>query len=382
MVPSEYVGKEHTFLKHLILKEYLEGWSHKMASRSKYVGRLTLFYVDCFSGPWKSSSEQHSDTSIYIALRALNEAHKLWVKSGYNIETNAIFVEKNKKSFDELEQLVSKEKHDVQVFTFLGEFGSYVQHIQNIVSDNPALLFVDPTGWKGASMKYIAPLTNSRFRDVIINVMFDHINRFKDAELKFIRQQMEDFFEETLKPDLSEDDLMSLYRKNIKSKCRLSYSADLIIPHPTKYRTKYRLVIGGNHSEVIRLFRDIESNVTGNIASILRAEVKDRKRFEDTGQFKMELGDAKDHTPYEEARLLGLCQTRRDIKRVLMKYTKISFEKIWPILLERNHITFMDLKNLVKEMLEDDLVILNKSKSERSIKDYHILELQKQTRRE
>lgn len=377
MIPDEYIGKEHTFLKHLILKDYLEGWSHKMASIYKYVGKLSLFYIDCFSGPWKSSSEQHSDTSIYIALQALNEAHKTWVKNGYNIETNAIFIEKNKKSFDELESLVTKEKKNVRVFTFLGEFGNYVQHIQTIINDNPVLLFVDPTGWKGASMKFIAPLVNSRFRDVIINVMFDHINRFKDAELKFIRQQMEDFFEETLKPDLSEENLMSLYRKNIKNKCRLSYSADLIIPHPTKYRTKYRLVVGGNHPEVIRLFRDIESKVTGNIASILRAEVKDRKKFEDTGQFKMELGDAKDHTPYEEARFFGLHQTSRDIRKILMKYGKISFEKIWPILLERNHITFNDSKNLIKEMLEDDLIIQNKSKSERSIKDYHILELKK-----
>jgi three-Cys-motif partner protein len=327
MIPNAYIGKEHTLLKHLILKDYLEGWSHKMASISKYVGKLSLFYVDCFSGPWKSSSEEHSDTSIYIALRALNEAHKTWIKNGYNIEMNAIFVEKNKRSFDELENLVNIEKQNVKVFTFLGEFGNYVQHIQSIVNDNPLLLFVDPTGWKGASMKFIAPLVNSRFRDVIINVMFDHINRFKDAELKFIRQQMEDFFEETLKPDLSEEELMSLYRKNIKNKCRLNYSADLIIPHPTKYRTKYRLVVGGNHPEVIRLF--------------------------------------------------GLQRTKRDIRKVLMKYGKISFEKIWPILLERNHITFNDSKNLIKEMLEDDLIIQNMSKSERSIKDYHILELKK-----
>lgn len=377
MIPNAYIGKEHTLLKHLILKDYLEGWSHKMASISKYVGKLSLFYVDCFSGPWKSSSEEHSDTSIYIALRALNEAHKTWIKNGYNIEMNAIFVEKNKKSFDELESLVDIEKQNVNVFTFLGEFGNYVQHIQSIVNDNPLLLFVDPTGWKGASMKFIAPLVNSRFRDVIINVMFDHINRFKDAELKFIRQQMEDFFEETLKPDLSEEELLSLYRKNIKNKCRLNYSADLIIPHPTKYRTKYRLVVGGNHPEVIKLFRDIEYKVTGNIASVMRAEIKDREKFENTGQFKMELGDAKDHTPYEEARLFGLQRTKRDIRKILMKYGKISFEKIWPILLERNHITFNDSKNLIKEMLEDDLIIQNMSKSERSIKDYHILELKK-----
>jgi three-Cys-motif partner protein len=375
MIPDDYIGKEHTFLKHLILKEYLEGWSHKMASISKYVGKICLFYVDCFSGPWKSSNEQHSDTSIYIALHALNEAQKLWIKSGYNIETNAIFIEKNKKSFDELESLVTKEKQNVKVFTFWGEFGNYVQHIQSIVNDNPVLLFVDPTGWKGASMKYIAPLVNARFRDVIINVMFDHINRFKDAELKFIRQQMEDFFQETLQPDLSQEDLMSLYRKNIKNKCRLIYSADLIIPHPTKYRTKYRLVVGGNHPEVIRLFRDIESKVTGSVASVMKAEIKDRKKFEDTGQFKMELGEVQDHTIYEDYRLIGLHQTKRDIKKILTKHGKMTFEKIWPLLLERNHITLKDLKNLTKEMLEDDLIIQNKSKSERSIKDCHILEL-------
>jgi hypothetical protein len=62
---------------------------------------------------------------------------------------------------------------------------------------------VDPKGWKGAAMTYIAPLARRPGRDVMINVMFDHINRFKDTQLTFIRAQMQDFFGHPLPPQLS-----------------------------------------------------------------------------------------------------------------------------------------------------------------------------------
>jgi protein gp37 len=39
-----------------------------------------------------------------------------------------------------------------------GEFGAHVSTIQELIGTDPAFLFVDPNGWKGAAMTYIAPL--------------------------------------------------------------------------------------------------------------------------------------------------------------------------------------------------------------------------------
>lgn len=375
MIPEEYYGREHTYLKHLILKKYLESWGYKISSISKYEN-ISLFYVDCFSGPWKSANVQHKDTSIYISLKELNSVTDFWRKRGYPISTNAIFVEKNKNLFLELEELVNREKKNINVITFCGEFGDYVKQIKNIIKSNPALLFIDPTGWKGASMKYIAPLVDARYRDVIVNVMVDHINRFKDSErLSFIKKQMEEFFEEKLRSGLNEEDLMSIYRKNIKQKCGLVYAADLVIPYPTRLRTKYRLVVGGKHPEVIKLFRDIEENITGELCALIKAEVKDRQKLEKTGQLSLDLGEVRDYTTYDDINYIGKQEAGKELLDLLQENDHLYFKDIWPTLLEKYHITYSDLKNIVKEMTVSKINIRNKMPNDRTIKDDHSLAL-------
>jgi hypothetical protein len=64
----------------------------------------------------------------------------------------------------------------------------------------------------------------------MVNVMFDHINRFKDAPLEFIRSQMQDFFgldDGQLESDLTEEELMKFYREQLKLKCHIKLAADL-----------------------------------------------------------------------------------------------------------------------------------------------------------
>jgi hypothetical protein len=65
---SLYKGKEQTYLKHLVLENYLERLSWIIGSGSDY-GKIC--YVDGFSGPWKSGSEDYGDTSIRISLDIL-----------------------------------------------------------------------------------------------------------------------------------------------------------------------------------------------------------------------------------------------------------------------------------------------------------------------
>ena len=57
---SLYKGKEQTYLKHLVLENYLERLSWIIGFGSDY-GKIC--YVDGFSGPWKSGSEDYADTS-------------------------------------------------------------------------------------------------------------------------------------------------------------------------------------------------------------------------------------------------------------------------------------------------------------------------------
>lgn len=83
-VPPEYVGREHTWLKHRVLQLYVEGWAHKLASlaRSRAV---RLWYVDCFSGPWKARGQDLRDTSISIGLQALESAAHTWASAQFGV---------------------------------------------------------------------------------------------------------------------------------------------------------------------------------------------------------------------------------------------------------------------------------------------------------
>ncbi len=48
MNPEDYIGKEQAFIKHNLLKSYLE-------RLFMIVGRYEekILYVDCFAGPWQ-----------------------------------------------------------------------------------------------------------------------------------------------------------------------------------------------------------------------------------------------------------------------------------------------------------------------------------------
>lgn len=61
--PDAYEGREQTYLKHFVLKNYLERVAYNIFSFQD-----NFAYVDCFSGPWKSGSQSYEDTSFKIAI--------------------------------------------------------------------------------------------------------------------------------------------------------------------------------------------------------------------------------------------------------------------------------------------------------------------------
>ena len=66
----EYAGREQTLAKHFILEKYLQSLAFKLLLG----GYPTLTYVDGFSGPWESRTDDYSDTSFMIAIRVLKDA--------------------------------------------------------------------------------------------------------------------------------------------------------------------------------------------------------------------------------------------------------------------------------------------------------------------
>ncbi|MDA8219164.1 MAG: three-Cys-motif partner protein TcmP [Dehalococcoidales bacterium] len=347
-IPQEYEGREQTYLKHRVLTEYLVGWAHKRGSGGRY-GPIRLWYVDCFAGPWKTEAHDLNDTSVAIGLQALRDAAETWRAKAGRIELSAIFVEKNPRSYQRLVEYLEKNRGDVRVEALNCEFGDAVSKIDQLVGQDPAFLFVDPTGWKGAAMNYIAPLAAKHGRDVLINVMFDHIQRFKAHPQEKLRQQMREFFgltDSDVPATLTEEELFALYGSNVREKCRVEYVADLAIRHPSKDRTYFRLVVGGHHPAVIELFRNIERKVCGLEAGAVAEEV--RKRGEAQGSLFEQVPDVDDR--YAQLRDEGMDAAPGDVAALLESAGPRPYAEVWAHVLQRRHITRKDLNEVLVEL--------------------------------
>lgn len=350
-IPAEYHGREQSFLKHRVLQEYLALWGRKIGSLARR-GPLTLWYVDCFAGPWQSQDEALTDTSIHIGLEALEEAARIWRDNGHAVSVSAVFVEKDRGAYARLRRYLDEREGLVRAFAFEGEFGQHVGEIASRLGDDPAFVFVDPTGFKGVEMGFIRPLLEKRMREVLVNVMFNHINRFKDDTRGFLRAQMRAFFglaDEDLPEGLSEIELLRTYRQNLKTTCNVSYAADLAVPHPTKHRTWFRLVIGGKHPDVLRVFREVESRVVGDEASSIRTAARARKTEADTGQISLLGGRA---APDQDAWYASANEGDKiavidDLLALLDRDGRLPYQRVWPRLLEERHLTESELGRLI-----------------------------------
>ncbi len=172
-----YVGREQTQAKHFILRQYLQTLAFKLLQGQHSV----LTYVDGFSGPWESKTEDFSDTSFMIAIGVLKDALKRLKNDGKKREIRCFFVEQNLSAYRRLNGAVMAH-HDpangIYIDTFHGPFEQAIPAILEFVGRSFALTFIDPTGWTGYGFDKTAPILRHRPGEVLVNYMFDHINRF------------------------------------------------------------------------------------------------------------------------------------------------------------------------------------------------------------
>lgn len=370
-----YRKREQTLVKHRTLNLYLEKWAHKLFSPALKGRFIRIWYVDCFAGPWQSVDEELRDTSPAIALQILNKAVDSWRDRGCNVEAGAIFVEKNPEAFDRLHAFVQANRGSVRAYAYKGEFRSHIAEIEKRLQSDAAFIFVDPTGWTGAEMEFIRPLVTKPLRDVLVNVMWDYLSRFKEHPEEEQRTQIARFCGCEIRPGLSEEQLMEIYRNQLKQVCGLKYVADLIVQYPLQERTYFRLVVGGHHGEVIRLFRNIEQKVIGEEAPVLRAEAKEADRLERglDPSFLGVLTTTGDHLYAADHR-----KSRERAKELLLKISKDherkTYAEVWPRILEQCRMTESDLGRLVLEMRDEGVFqILGMTGRQRTLRDEHVL---------
>jgi three-Cys-motif partner protein len=261
---ADYIGKEQTFAKHLILQGYLREWAFKLLQAFR--GR-PLYFVDAFSGPWRSEGEAYTDTSFHIALTVLSSVVGDLTARSVPCDVRAYFVEKNPTLHAELQRAVAAFP-TIRSTVRQGLFEAHASSIAQDIADGFAFVFVDPTGWSGMPIPTLAPILKGRNREVLVNVLAYAINRHIGDRRPKILESFDNLFGDTgWREELAalrasgktiEEAVLGLYLQRLKAACHFKHVTSTRVLWPGLDRTYFHLVYGTNSWAGIEVFRKAE----------------------------------------------------------------------------------------------------------------------------
>ena len=257
-----YFGREQTRAKHFILKSYLQALAFKVLSFSD------IAYVDGFSGPWETKTEDFSDSSFMIAIRVLRDAQEqVRERTGRQRLIRYFFSESDPEAYAQLKQAVAEFHQPTRGFeirTYEGKFEEAVAEIQSFVGASFPLVFIDPTGWKGYPFDKIRPLFTRSKCEVLINFMYDFINRFSYSSDQEIIDSMAPILGGPDWPNRLDADfprglaVEKLFRETLKSSGDFRFVVSTKIDKATSERPHFFIAYGTKSADGLKTFRQTE----------------------------------------------------------------------------------------------------------------------------
>lgn len=290
-VPENYRNREQTYVKHHLLRIYLERL-FMIIGQSQRIIR----YVDCFSGPWNEQDENLHDTSISISLGIMQKCLAGLKRMGKSVKFHALFIEKDQGAFEKLEAYLSEHNSpDIISTAQNGEFYDLRKKILDWCGkDDFTFFFIDPTGWKKVvEISTLEPFLKRSNSEFLINFMYDFLLR-THTQSSFQEDIQEIFggIPDTvgMNPEQKEAHLIELYRTQLKkiapSRGGVPRSAHVPILYPRRDRTLYHLVYLTRHAKGITVFMDASEKLE-LIQRRIRAEAKQDNREKFTSQLEL-----------------------------------------------------------------------------------------------
>jgi three-Cys-motif partner protein len=261
-VTDPYSGREQTKAKHFILKSYLQALAFKVLTFSD------ITYIDGFSGPWETKTNNFSDSSFMIAISALKDAQKkIFERKGVRRRIRCFFSENNAEAFVQLERAVAPFHTPAEGFeikTYHGKFEDAVDIAQSFIGNSFPLIFIDPTGWTGYPLDKIKSLFSRDKCEVLINFMYEFINRFAYSGDKDIVASMAPIlggpdWPNRLEPSLQRGLAVErLFRETLKAAGGFKYVISTKIDKSTADRPHFFITYGTKSADGLKTFRQIE----------------------------------------------------------------------------------------------------------------------------
>jgi three-Cys-motif partner protein len=281
-VTDAYFGREQTKAKHFILRRYLQALAFKVLNFSD------ITYVDGFSGPWETKTEDFSDSSFMIAISVLQDAQRQILERGQRRRIRCFFSESDPKAFAQLDEAVAafhKPEDGFEIQTYCGKFEDAVSEIQTFIGSSFPLIFIDPTGWTGYPFDKIRPLFLRSKCEVLINFMYEFVNRFARSDDEAIIASLDPIlggpgWHDRLDPSLPRGPaLEKLFRDTLKSAGNFDFVISTKIDKATAERPHFFLAYGTKSPAGLITFRQIEYDALREHERN-RANAKERQREE------------------------------------------------------------------------------------------------------
>ena len=286
-VPDIYDGRVPAWIKHTLLKSYLEKLVLIIGMNGRKLGKAEICYVDCFAGPWGSDDEDLDGTSIALSLKTLAACKAELAKLCVDARMRALYIEKDKKAFKKLstflaERATTEVEHDCR-------HGDFVDLRPDILtwcgSSAFTFFFVDPKGWTPIVIDVLEPLLKRPRSEFLINFIYDFINR--TVSMPALKAEMRQLLGRSvdvngISPNEREIVLLNAYREGLKGcvpagqsgfRARTAYVSVL---HPSQERTKYHLVYLTSHHTGVVEFMEISEKV-----DIVQARVRAATKLEE-----------------------------------------------------------------------------------------------------
>ena len=347
MKPAAYYkGKEQTYLKHFFLERYLEtvafhiGYTHQ-----------EFVYVDCFSGPWQAADEELADTSIRIALDKLKYVRDGLAAQQRNANIRAIFVEKHPEAFRTLTATLDQHRKAIKTSALPGTFEDNIPAILQEVGTAFAFFFIDPKGWTGFAMDNIAPVLRHQPGEVMVNFMYDFINRFINYPEPANEQSLDRFFGTSTWRDIRNADdreaaSLECYKQQLRSVGGYPYVTSTRILKPRSDRAYFHLVYATRNPKGIIEFRRVEKQ-TVNEQDAVRTTAQREHRETTTGQTELVFAPTGDISPTTQDERTRRLQEAKELLDTLLRQGPMRYEQLQPRILELPLVWNTDLNGML-----------------------------------
>jgi spore photoproduct lyase len=275
--------REHTEVKHILLKKYLAAWIPILGR-----GYRKVCYFDGFAG-----RGEYTDGTLGSPLIALKVADNL---SQYFGELICFFIEKDSENFRNFEEVLKREQPKIQnlqkikIIKVNDEFSNVINGIFKYLQKEksiliPSFFFIDPFGFSGIPFTVIEKILENPKTEVFFTFMVRDIARFIQLpKLENIFNKLfgtikwRNILNSSQKPEIA---LINLYRERLHEVANLKYSWSFRVCTTEKVQTLYYLLHATNNIKGHSIMKNIMFNQSaeGNFAYLGPQDITERTQM-------------------------------------------------------------------------------------------------------